>query len=91
MSSPHYGGMNKTIYSRQGDILRRKLVEIRKAAGLTQRELAQTLNKPHTFISKCELGERRVDLVEFYWICKACGVSMADQADTLDAQFKKTR
>jgi hypothetical protein len=33
------------------------------------------LGKEHSFISKCELGERRVDIAEFYWICKACDVN----------------
>jgi transcriptional regulator with XRE-family HTH domain len=41
-----------------------RLIEARKQAGLTQVEVARRLGKPHSFVSKCELGERRVDLVE---------------------------
>ena len=42
----------------------RRLVEARKSAGLTQVEVAKRLGKTHKFVSKCELGERRVDFVE---------------------------
>lgn len=36
----------------------------RKQAGLTQVEVDKRLGKAHSFISKCELGERLVDFVE---------------------------
>ena len=41
-----------------------RLIEARKQAGLTQVEVAKRLGRAHSFISKCELGERRVDFVE---------------------------
>ncbi len=37
----------------------------RKDAGLSQAELAKRLRRPQTFVSKYELGERRLDVVEF--------------------------
>ena len=67
--------MEKTIFSRHNKQFCLRLREIREGAGLTQRELGKKLSRAHTFVTKCELGERRVDLVEFYWICKACGVA----------------
>jgi len=33
-------------------------------AGLTQTDVARALGKPISYTSKCELGERRVDVVE---------------------------
>ena len=66
--------MNKTIYSRQGQCLRETIVELRRQAGLTQRQLAAKLKREHNLIGRLEVGERRLDVVEFYWICKACGV-----------------
>ncbi len=42
----------------------RRLREARFAAGLTQAEVAARLRRPQSFISKCESGERRVDVVE---------------------------
>ena len=41
-----------------------RLTQARKQAGLTQVEVATRLGKPHSLVSKCELGERRVDFVE---------------------------
>jgi transcriptional regulator with XRE-family HTH domain len=41
-----------------------RLRAARLAAGLTQTQVAQALGKPISFVSKCELGERRVDFVE---------------------------
>jgi transcriptional regulator with XRE-family HTH domain len=42
----------------------RRLREARLAAGLTQVDVAAKLRRPQSFVSKCESGERRVDLVE---------------------------
>ena len=41
-----------------------RLRSARIASGLTQLEVAQQLDKPQSFVSKCESGERRVDVVE---------------------------
>ena len=41
-----------------------QLKEARLAAGLTQAEVAAKLRRPQSFVSKCESGERRVDVVE---------------------------
>lgn len=47
-----------------------RLTQARKQAGLTQVEVATRLGKPHSFVSKCELGERRVDFVELQRFAK---------------------
>ena len=39
-------------------------MQARKEAGMTQREVCTKMGKSTSFISKCELGERRVDYVE---------------------------
>jgi ribosome-binding protein aMBF1 (putative translation factor) len=49
---------------------RARLVQARKDAALTQVEVARRLGKPNSFILKCELGERRVDIVEFRQLAK---------------------
>ncbi len=41
-----------------------RLRAARLQAGLTQVEVAAALRRPQSFISKCESGERRVDVVE---------------------------
>ena len=79
--------MRKTIYSEQSKLVGGTLREIRERAGLTQRELCRKLGREHSFVSKCELGERRVDIVELYWICEACGIDPAGEAQALMKAF----
>ena len=50
-----------------------RLVQARHDAGLTQVEVAKRLGKAHSFLSKCELGERRVDFVELQQLAKIYG------------------
>lgn len=66
--------MEKSLFSRLYKPIASKVVELRSHAGLTQARLARKLQKPPSFIAKIELGERWLDLLEFYQICKACGV-----------------
>ncbi len=43
-----------------------RLREARLAAGLTQTDVAARIRRPQSFVSKCESGERRVDVVELH-------------------------
>lgn len=56
---------------------------MRRAAGLTQRQLATKLKREHNLIGRLELGERRLDVIEFFWICKACGANPEKAAGQL--------
>ncbi|MBI4575636.1 MAG: helix-turn-helix transcriptional regulator [Planctomycetes bacterium] len=62
------------------DEFRRRLAELRRSAGLTQRALAARLGREHSFVARLELGERRLDVVEFYWLCGAVGVDPVKEA-----------
>ena len=57
--------------------LREELVNARKAAGLTQVDLASLLERPQSFVSKYERGERRLDLIEFGEVAAALGINPA--------------
>lgn len=67
--------MQKTIYSKEHKKLLECLVQARKEAGMTQQELADVLDKPQSFIAKYEIGERRLDVIEFIHVCKALSAS----------------
>lgn len=41
-----------------------RMREARMESGLTQSEVAAALNRPLSFVSKCELGERRIDPID---------------------------
>ncbi|REK34746.1 MAG: XRE family transcriptional regulator [Planctomycetota bacterium] len=64
--------MQKSIHTPEYAALRAELLEMRERAGLSQRELAQRLHVPHSWVAKVELGERRLDLVEFCRVADAC-------------------
>jgi transcriptional regulator with XRE-family HTH domain len=57
--------MAKAKFSPSYASLRKLLVAVRKGAGLTQVDLAHRLGKPQSYVSKVELGERRLDVIEF--------------------------
>lgn len=56
--------MARSTFSPQYQAFLVKLRQARIEAGLTQVEVAQALDKPQSYVSKCESGERRVDVVE---------------------------
>jgi len=61
--------MVKSVFTASYDDFRTLLIGARRASGLTQVELAESLKKPQSFVSKYESGERRIDVVEFLEIC----------------------
>jgi len=48
-----------------------RLAEARKAQGLSQQQLADLLGRHQQFVSRYEIGERRLDVVEFVDIVRA--------------------
>jgi transcriptional regulator with XRE-family HTH domain len=41
-----------------------KLTSAREEAGLTQREVSARMGRAHSFLSKCETGERSIEVFE---------------------------
>ncbi len=50
-----------------------ELVAARTAAGLTQRDVATLMGKSPSFVAKVEIGERRLDFLEFVVLARALG------------------
>ena len=78
--------MKKAIYSSEVKILCAWLKEKRELSGLTMRELAKILNTSHPTFGKIELGERRLDVIEWIQYCEALN---ADPFECLEALVKK--
>jgi transcriptional regulator with XRE-family HTH domain len=49
------------------------LISAREEAGLTQREVSLRLGMAHSFMNKCESGERSLDVAELWAISKIYG------------------
>ena len=70
-------------YSPRSGRFRDLLRQARLAAGLTQEDLAKKLGKPQSYVSKAELGERRLDFIETLDFCDACGADVGEMANAL--------
>jgi len=68
--------MQKSIYSRTNKHFLKCLRDTREKAGITQEALAKRLGQTQSFVSKCERGERRLDLVELRAFCKAMDTTL---------------
>lgn len=79
--------MRKSIHSPEYQAVLEMLVAMRKKAGLTHRELAARLNREHSFVGRIETGERRLDIVEFHWVCNALGRKAEEVYTELIRQF----
>jgi transcriptional regulator with XRE-family HTH domain len=60
------------------------IVDARKAAGLTQRQLAAKLKRSNSFVWKLEAGERQLNVLEFIEIARVLNV----KASTLMAEIE---
>jgi transcriptional regulator with XRE-family HTH domain len=63
-----------TLGSKRHRILLALLIERRKAAGMTQAQLADRLGKSQSFIARLESGQRRVYVVELVKLAEVLGV-----------------
>lgn len=61
----------KSLRSRRHRALCATLVAARKTSKLSQHELARRLRTSQTVIARIEIGERRVDVVEFIDLARA--------------------
>ena len=65
------GALHSPIYAH----FRGLFVQARKEAKVTQAELSKRLDRPQSFVSKYEGGERRLDVIEFIEVCDALKIS----------------
>jgi len=83
--------MKKSTFSREYKVFSQLLRECRREAGISQVELAARLKETQSEISKFERGERRLDLVQLGWWCKALGCSLAEFIKRYDQQLVSRR
>ncbi len=78
-----------SLRTKEHTVLRTLLADIRNEADLTQTELAAALGVAQTFISKAEVGERRIDLPTALRWAKACRVPMRAFLNRLAVALEK--
>ncbi len=80
--------MEKSIYSKEQKQLSKLLKQIRLGAGLRQEDLAKTLGKPQSFVSKYESGERCLDILELRQVCHAIGINLSEFVSRFEGVIK---
>ncbi len=78
--------MDKSLFTNDYAVLLSELRSARERAGTTQGQLAARLKTTQSLISKCERGERRLDVVELRSWCQAIGIPLS----TFLRHFEKT-
>ena len=56
--------MGKSIRTKEYSIFVKNLRNAREEVKMTQVQVAKKLKRPQSYISKCEAGEQRIDVVE---------------------------
>lgn len=70
--------MPKTLGDARHDALIAFLIEKRRAAGLTQADLATRMKVYQSMVARIESGERRVDVIEFIKLGELLGFDPSD-------------
>ena len=65
------------------------LIAARQSAGLSQARVAQSLDKPQSFVAKYEQAERRLDVVEFVVIARVLGIDPCGALRQIEEALEK--
>jgi transcriptional regulator with XRE-family HTH domain len=66
--------MLKSVHTARHTLFCESLKRARKAAGLTQQDVAKRLGEHQSFVSRYETGERRLDMVEYFEVARAMAI-----------------
>ena len=69
------------------EFLRSELKKARVEGGILQKDLAKTLRKPQSYISKVESGVRSLDVIEFIQYCQGLGIDPSKWLKTIIRKF----
>jgi transcriptional regulator with XRE-family HTH domain len=83
--------MEKSIHSARYRVFLKLLRESRRRAGLSQAQVAERIGETQTFVSKCERGERRIDVIELGTLCRAFGISLRQFVSTLERAMSPSK
>lgn len=76
--------MPKSIFTDKYNTFCEILVKYRNERGLTQTQLAEKLGRPQSFVSKYEIGERRLDFIEVLELAEILQFKVENLADLLE-------
>ena len=74
--------MPESVFSAEYNVFSELLRDLRVQKGVTQAQLSAGLGMAQSFVSKYEMGERRLDFIEVGRICAELGIGLEDFAKT---------
>ena len=77
------------IGTRHHHVLLALLRDFRTRAGIRQIDVAERMNVPQSMVSKYELGERRLDVLELRDVCAALDLSLIDFVRELETRLDR--
>jgi transcriptional regulator with XRE-family HTH domain len=80
----------KTKFTEMEDAFLQLLKALRLEKNFTQKQLADRLGVPQSYVSKYETGERRLDFVETAYVCEALGITIQQFSKMLVEKVKKS-
>ena len=83
------GGRSAQPKRKKRKLLLALLRKVRLDAGMRQADLAKSLGRPQSFVSKYESGERRLDLLELEEVCRRLGVSLIRFVEMYQESIRK--
>lgn len=82
--------MLKSVHTARHALFCESLKRARKAAGLTQVDVARLLREHQSFVSRYETGERRLDVVEFLEVAEILGIDPSRHIGELARSIRQT-
>ena len=79
--------MEKSIYTDEYSAVTDLLKELRKAAGITQVQMAEMLEQTQSLFSKYERGEIRLDVIQLRTIALKLGLSLTEFSAQLEKRL----
>jgi transcriptional regulator with XRE-family HTH domain len=83
--------MEKSVFTEEYGAFLALLRQARKAAGITQVQMAERLAQTQSWISKCERGERRLDIIEVRAFCEVIGIPLPEFSERLETTLLEQR
>jgi transcriptional regulator with XRE-family HTH domain len=81
--------MEKSIHTRDYGVFCKLLRRVRENADVTQVQLAKKLKSTQSFVSKVELGDVRLDIIQLREILGALGIPLGDFIAELDKELNR--
>jgi transcriptional regulator with XRE-family HTH domain len=83
--------MEKSVHTHEYAILLQLLREIRESASVTQVELGRRLGQTQSYVSKCERGEIRLDVIQLRAICGLLDTDLPTFIGKLEERLARRR